>query len=65
MLDALQKSAELAKVYTDTHCSVFTYDSFLRLLGDLEGTGLVPWTLVHSEDVVQGSGEFRVLLKAS
>jgi hypothetical protein len=65
MADALRKSAELAKTYTDAHCWVFTHDSFLRLLSDLSGTSLIPWTLVHSENVAPGTSEFRVLLRAT
>lgn len=65
MSDALEKSADLAKVYTDTHCWVFTYDSLLRVLSDFEGTDLIPWTLVHSADVKRNSSEFHVILEAT
>lgn len=49
--------------YVDVHCHVFTYQSFLALLADLEQEKLIDWNLVFSQDVQAGSNEFMVVLQ--
>nr|WP_255733298.1 methyltransferase domain-containing protein [Ruegeria sp. Ofav3-42] len=61
MEDAISRAEDLARRYTDVHCSVFTCDSFCRIVGDLQH--LIPWRVVHAEDTMPGENEFRVLME--
>jgi len=64
----LRQAAERvrAKVHgpTDTHCHIFTYESFIALWKELERNELVPWRLIEAVDVAEGGNEFLVLLSA-
>lgn len=48
--------------FLDVHCTVFTYESFLDLMGELERGGYTRMKVVHSADVKRMSNEFHVLL---
>lgn len=61
MEEAIKLAEDLARQYTDIHCSVFTCDSFCRIIGDLQH--LIPWRVVHAQDTMPGENEFRVLLE--
>jgi len=50
------------KGFLDVHCTVFTYESFLDLLGELERSNYTRLKIVHSADVQRLSNEFHVLL---
>ena len=48
--------------FLDVHCTVFTYESFLDLLGELERSSYTRLKVVRSADVQRLSNEFHVLL---
>jgi hypothetical protein len=60
---AIDKAEALSARYADVHCSVFTFESFQRIIADLDETGLVPWRIASVEDVRPNENEFRVLLE--
>lgn len=64
LADALAKADTLAHTYSDVHCSVFTFESFSKLMEDLSETDLVRWKIAASSDVQSGENEFLVLLRA-
>ena len=61
MPQAIIQSAELSKVYTDVHCSIFTCESFCRLISDVQH--LIPWKIWHFEDVAPQENEFKILMR--
>lgn len=48
--------------FLDLHCTVFTYESFLDLMGELERGGYTQLKVIHSMDVQRLSNEFHVLM---
>jgi methyltransferase family protein len=50
------------KGFLDVHCTVFTYESFLDLMIELERAGYTRLKVLHSADVQRLSNEFWVLL---
>jgi SAM-dependent methyltransferase len=48
--------------FLDVHCTVFTYESFLDLMMELEHAGYTRLKVLHSADVQPLSNEFRILL---
>ena len=51
-----------AKGYVDTHCNVFTYESFLQVFDELYKGKYIPLSLLSSSDVEQPDNEFYALL---
>jgi hypothetical protein len=58
----LAKNKLQGKDFLDLHCTVFTYESFLDLMGELERGGYTQLKVIHSMDVQRLSNEFHVLL---
>jgi len=54
--------AASALPYQDTHCNVFTRDSFLALMGELGASGLLAFNLDEVTEVEQGTFEFQGIL---
>lgn len=48
--------------YQDTHCSVFTRDSFIALMGELGAAGLLAFKLDEVTEVERGTFEFQGIL---
>lgn len=63
--EALEKSTELAEVYTDVHSWVYTTESFTLALEALQQSGHIKWKTLAFEDVLEGQNEMRVLLQRS
>jgi len=63
IMEARERAEALAETYHDTHCSVFTSDSFCTLITDLGDPGLVPWRVARLQPVAQDTAEFRVVLE--
>jgi 2-polyprenyl-3-methyl-5-hydroxy-6-metoxy-1,4-benzoquinol methylase len=51
--------------YVDTHCNVFTYESFLDIINEIEQAKYTTLSLHSSQDIIKPSNEFYVLLKNS
>lgn len=62
-LDAVSEAERRSQDYADTHCHVFTHDSFRTLMQDLTNSGMVPWKLIDSADVRPNTIEFFALLQ--
>lgn len=62
---AVALAQEYSQTYSDTHCHVFTYQSFCTLMDDLHQAGLSRWRVVKSADVIDGHVEFHALLTLS
>lgn len=61
-LELARKSMEEG-VYVDVHCSVFTYDSFLKLLRDLFSLNLLNFRVAKTYEPEIFSNEFIVILE--
>ncbi|MEJ7584293.1 MAG: methyltransferase domain-containing protein [Acidimicrobiales bacterium] len=59
--DAMSRATRLAVGFKDSHCHVFSRDTFPAVWADLEESGLVDWTLKDIADVQEGLGEFHVM----
>jgi hypothetical protein len=55
----------LASSYRDSHCHVFSQETFPALWTDLEDPGLIEWTLKDFENVPSGMNEFHEMLAKS
>lgn len=60
MPEAIERAKSLSADHADVHCSIFTFESFRRLMSDL--AHLIPWRITHNEVVQFNENEFRVLL---
>ena len=56
------KRALEPRVYQDCHCWVFTYQTFLSVLGELDALDVAPMVILRHEAPVYGSNEFHVVL---
>ena len=61
-LDEAQKRLN-ANVYVDVHCNVFTYESFVNIINQLQGAQYISFQLHSSTDVTKPHNEFYALLK--
>ncbi len=59
---AWEMAEEKSATYTDTHCWVFTSQSFLQCVEDLRSAGCFQFSVVRLEEPQPGTNEFRVLL---
>lgn len=59
--EALERSKRAALEYVDTHCHVFSADSFGALMDDL--SGITGWTCVEVSEVAEGANEFHAWLR--
>jgi SAM-dependent methyltransferase len=60
--EALARAASADRDYVDTHCYVFSADSFPALVSDLGRGGFTEWRVEASTDVPPGENEFHVWL---
>jgi hypothetical protein len=54
--------AASALPYQDTHCSVFTRDGFITLMGELKAAGLLAFNLDEVTEVERGTFEFQGIM---
>lgn len=52
-------------IYVDVHCNVFTYESFLDIVNEMEKTRFTTLSLYLSQNIIEPYNEFYVLLKNS
>lgn len=50
-------------IYTDTHCWVFTPESFSQCIRELVESNYIPFELKSVQDTQHGTNEFRVMLR--
>ncbi len=63
LMEALSVAkAQSALPYKDTHCSVFTRESFIALFAELKVAGLLPFNLDEVTEVERGTFEFQGIL---
>jgi SAM-dependent methyltransferase len=61
--DVLLAAHEAAKEYADTHCWVFTDQSFAELVGELNEAGLTRFNVKRMDAPAPGTNEFSVFLE--
>lgn len=61
--DAIIRAKEREDIYTDTHCWVFTPESFRMLISDLKESEFISFKLESLQDTQEGSNEFRAILR--
>ena len=49
-------------VYQDCHCWVFTYDTFMEVIAEINALGVAPMKILRHEAPVHGANEFHVVL---
>jgi predicted SAM-dependent methyltransferase len=52
-----------AETYQDCHCWVFTHQTFLDVINEINSLGVAPITIIRHEAPVHGSNEFHVVLE--
>ena len=60
--DALGSAHHEAREYVDTHCWIFTPDSFVTLINDIRSAGLISINIEKLEPTKKNSNEFWVIL---
>lgn len=61
--DALFNAVRASKIYTSTHCHIFTTETFKELVSQLQELELIDFEIADIRDVDPGSNEFHVLLR--
>lgn len=63
LAEAIQRAKKREDIYTDTHCWVFTSDSFVQCIADLRSASILNFSIKALQHPLKGSNEFRILLQ--
>src|SRR5699024_3094175 len=63
LAEALRMAKARETIYTDTHCWVFTPESFAQVVTDLKTSRYLQFDIEALQETERASNEFRVLLK--
>ncbi len=61
--EAFQRATAREGRYTDTHCWVFTPESFVQVISDLRTSGYIGFDVETVQDTQRNTNEFRVILR--